>query len=547
MKFYKQIFLFILTIFIVIFSFPSFSFAHAYIIKSSPDDNQNLNQPPKKISIEFNEGIQPSFHNLQVFNQNGKRVDQGNEHINSTNSKIIEANLKPNIPTGIYSIRWNIVSSDGHPINGVIPFEIGNANDNKPLPKAKTFGYIPHLDLIIIRWIQYLSGSVYVGLIFFYLCILPKGSLRSASIEKRYRKIVNFAYVLFCLCILVSLPLQAVIQVNLSWMEVWDPSILKALLLNTTFGKVWLVQFTVLVLLAILSSRSFAKKSPLSLWISFTLGISLLAAKAITSHAFTATNKYLAITMDTLHLVSASIWIGSIIAMVILLPLRKKEEGKIFFRGMIHLYFPWGVLTVLVLAATGVYSSFLYVPTIYSLFHTNYGRVLVVKVILFFIMLVFAFLNSVKGRKCSENGWKSSLWGEVITGLVVLVVAVILTNLPTAMSAPGPFNGTKAVENNHTVSLKIGPNVSGQNTFNVTVKDNNGKPITNIEQASLTFTSKEMDMGDNTITIPKVKNGQFQTQGMYLNMAGRWIVHVHVLTKSLDSLDADFSVLVGSQ
>ncbi|MCQ6278848.1 copper resistance protein CopC [Bacillus sp. EB600] len=546
MKFYKQIFLFILTIIIVVFSFPALSSAHAYIIKSFPADNQNLNQPPKKISIEFNEEIQPAFYSFHVFDRNGKRVDKGNGHIRNNNSRVIEASLKPGLPAGIYNISWKVVSGDGHPVDGVIPFEIGSASKNNPVLKSKTTGYIPHLDLIIIRWAQYISSSIYVGMLFFYLCILPRGSLRSASIEKRYRKIVNFAYILLCLSILVSLPLQAVIQVNLSWMEVWNPSILKALLLNSSFGKVWLVQFTVLVLLAILSSRSFAKKSPLSLWISFVLGISLLAGKAITSHASTATNKYLAITMDTLHLVSASIWIGSIIAMVTLLPLRKKEEGKVFFRGLIHLYFPWGVLTVLVLAATGVYSSFLYVPTFNSLFHTNYGRLLVGKVILFVILLVFAFRNSLKGRKGSGYGWKALLWGEVITGFVVLAVAVILTNLPTAMSAPGPFNGTKTVENNHTISLKIGPNVSGPNRFNVIVKDNNGKPITNIEQASLTFTSKEMDMGENTITIQKVKNGQFQIQGMYLNMAGRWNVHVHVLTRSLDSLDTDFSVPVGT-
>jgi copper transport protein len=295
---------------------------------------------------------------------------------------------------------------------------------------TKTLAYIPHLDLLIIRWVQYLSGSIYVGLIFFYLCILPKGSLQSARIEKRYRKIFKYAFALLCLSILISLPLQAVIQANLSWLEVWNISILKGFITSTLFGQAWIVQFTILVCLFFLHSRSFAVKNDWLLWTAFILGICLLAAKAVTSHAYTAANKYLAITMDTLHLASASIWIGSLIAMVILLPLRKREEGKLFFRGILHLYFPWGVVTVLLLAATGVYSSFLYVPTLNSLFHTNYGLVLVGKVILFFIMLRFAILNFLKGRKGSGYGWRSSLWGGAITGLIVLVLAVILTNLP---------------------------------------------------------------------------------------------------------------------
>jgi copper transport protein len=528
------------------FSFPALSSAHAYIIKSFPADNQKLHQSPKNISIEFNEEIQPSFHDLQVIDQRGKRVDRGNERIESKNPKIIEANVKPNLPVGIYTIKWKIVSGDGHPVDGVIPFQIGSGNKKTTFLNARTSGYIPHLDLIIVRWIQYISGAIYTGMLFFYLCILPKGSLQSASIEKKYRKIFQFAYVLLFMSILMSLPLQAVIQTNRSWLEVWDLSIFKDLITSSTFGQVWVFQFILTLLLVSFSFRVFAKKNNRFLWFAFILGNTLLVLKAMTSHASTAENKILAITMDSLHLAASSIWIGSLIAMIAFLPLRKKEEGKIFFRGIVHLFFPWGVFFVFIIAASGVYSSFLYTPTINSIFHTNYGKVLLGKIILFFMMLLFALLNSIKARKHKGNGWRFSLWGETLTGLAVLVLAVILTNLPTAMAAPGPFNETKTLDKN-SISLRVGPNVSGPNTFDVSVKDQKGKPITNIQQVSLTFTSKEMAMGDNTIIVQKIADGHYQTQGMYFNMAGRWNLHVHVLTKSLEDVDVDFSVLVGSQ
>jgi copper transport protein len=340
-------------------------------------------------------------------------------------------------------------------------------------------GYVPHLDLVIIRWIQYLSGAIYTGMLFFYLCVLPKGSLQSASMEKQYRRIFTFAYVLLFLSIFISLPLEAVIQTNRSWFDVWDLSIFKDMITSSTFGQVWLYQFILTLLLGIFSFRIFAKKNNSSLWIAFIIGIIVIVLKAMTSHASTAENKILAITMDSLHLVSASIWIGSLIAMLTFLPLRKKEEGRIFFRGIVHLFFPWGVFLVFILAASGVYSSFLYIPTISSIFHTNYGKVLLGKIILFFVMLLFALVNSVKARRLKPNGWRFSLWGEAITGLAVLVMVVILTNLLTAMSAPCPFYETKALPQN-TISLKVGPNISGQNTFNVAINDKNGKPMTNI-------------------------------------------------------------------
>lgn len=546
MTFHNRIFLQISILFIFLFSFPALSFAHAYIVKSSPFENQKLPETPKKIHIEFSEEIQPSFYYLRVFDRNGKRVDLGDDQINSRDPKVFEAHLEPNLPAGIYNISWKVVSGDGHPVDGVIPFQIGTSGKYTSLIKAKTTGYIPHIDLVMIRWIQYISGSIFVGMLFYYLCIFPKGSLQSAHIEKTYRKVFIVAYVLLLISICASLPLQAVIQTNRSWLDVWSLPVLIDLIRGSTFGKVWLFQFIITLFLPSLSFGVFAKKNNPNLWIAFILGIVLLSLKAFASHAFTESNKFLAITMDALHLITASIWIGSLIAMVVLLPLRKSEEGKAFYRGIIHLFFPWGVFTVVILAATGIYGSFLYVPTVSSLFHTGYGQVLLGKIILFLIMVVFAGMNSLKARKGEGQGWRFSLWSELITGFIVLVLAVILTNLPTAIVSPGPFHKTNAVDSN-TVSLNIGPNISGPNHFIVAVKDSKGKPITDIEQVSLTFTSKEMNMGDTTIIIQKPKNGQFQTQGMFLNMAGRWKVHVHVLTKSLDQIDTDFQVLVGSQ
>jgi copper transport protein len=53
---------------------------------------------------------------------NGKQVDKGDSYVNSKNSSIVECSLKPHLPEGTYRIEWKEVSSDGHPVDGVIPF-----------------------------------------------------------------------------------------------------------------------------------------------------------------------------------------------------------------------------------------------------------------------------------------------------------------------------------------------------------------------------------------------------------------------------------------
>ncbi|MCB8606620.1 hypothetical protein LJD63_10195, partial [Veillonella nakazawae] len=72
-----------------------------------------------------------------------------------------------------------------------------------------------------------------------------------------------------------------------------------------------------------------------------------------------------------------------------------------------------------------------------------------------------------------KKGIFASVWGELATGLAVLVLSVILTNLPTAMAAPEPFKETKTVHQQE-VTFSATPNVIGENTFTLSLKDRNG-------------------------------------------------------------------------
>jgi copper transport protein len=540
---YRKWLFFIVAFAFLIFSLPGLSSAHAYIVKSNPTGNQSLSKSPDKVSIEFDEIIQPTFYSLQVLDMKGTQVNKDNGRINASNAKVLESDVKQDLPKGIYTLKWKIVSSDGHPVDGVIPFQIGVSGKNQPLLKSKTTGYIPHFDLILIRWIQYISGAIFVGLSFFYLFVYPRESLQNSSIEKRYKKIVTISFVFLWISILFSLPLQATIEANVSWSDAFDVSLLQEIATKTLFGKVWISEIILLLLLLLTVKRN--KK--FFWWASFILGSCLFLAKAITSHAVSSTDLLVSIEFDFLHLLCASIWIGSLTAMAVLLPLNRDEEGKILFQQMVRRFSTWGKVCVFFLVITGVYLGLKYVPTFHALFYTNYGRVLVSKVALFLVMLIFAFLNSLKGRRDEAKKWGMSIWSEVTIGVIVLFLAVILTNLPTASSSMGPFKETNHVKNNDDVTLKVGPNVIGQNTFDVILKDKDGKPLTDIQQVSLTFSTQRMDMGENTVNLPKAADGHYKIQGMYFNMTGAWKVHVHVLTKSLEDLDTDFNCIVGSQ
>jgi len=539
--------LMILSLFL--FLCPSISSAHAYIKKSTPLENETVKKAPSEVTIKFDESIQPAFHSIQVFDSNGSRVDQKNGRIDPKQPSILKSELKKNLPNGSYRIKWKVVSSDGHPVEGVIPFQIGDEGEDSTSLHKETRGYIPKADLIVLRWLQYISNACFVGLIFFYLLVMPKDIRELQSVDKRFRKLISTSLTLLFLSILLSLPLQATIESGIPWSEVFSFSLLENILTNTSYGHSWLIQMAILITLALLTTflGSAERTKRIILWACFCLGIAVLWTKSLTSHAAAQSNQLLTIAMDFLHLFAASIWIGSLIGFVGLLSLRKNTDFKQDYLKMIKKFSKWGLILVLLLTFTGIYGSLLYIPNLLALFHTNYGRVLLCKVSLFVLMVLVASVNFYKGKKGTAKGLGATLKGELLIGLIILVLSVVLTNLPTAMQSPGPFKETNTVNQSVQVTLRATPNIIGVNLFEVTLKDKAGRPIKDIEQLQLTFTMLEMDMGKETVSLTKTADGKYEVKGLHFSMAGKWNVRVHALTKSLESIDSDFKVLVGSQ
>ncbi|WML56146.1 copper resistance CopC/CopD family protein [Neobacillus sp. PS2-9] len=551
MSFKKSGIVFALIFYLFLFLYPSFPSAHAYIKKSTPSENETLSKLPENVTIEFDEPIQPSFHSIEVFDSKGNRVDQKNGHIDTKNSSVIECDLNDHLPNGTYRIQWRVVSSDGHPVQGVIPFQIGGLESN---PKSsnnnqESKGYTPEWDLLSIRWLQYVSNACLVGALFFYLFVLHKDLVTNLWVMDAVKKIVTFSFLTLSLSMLLSLPLQATIESGLPWSEVLSIRVLREMLENTLFGKTWIIQIDGLFLLCISTYLVIKKRldKPILLWMTLILGVGLLLSKSFTSHAAASTNRFYSISLDFLHLLSASIWIGSLLSLATLIPLSKKKESKTVFIETIKRFSKWGIVLVIILAATGFMSSLSYIPNFRTLVSTDYGRVLTGKILLFLLMIIFAMANFVKGRRRRETGWRSTLWGELILGLIVLGLSVLLTNLPTAMASPGPFKETKTIQHGTRITFEATPNVIGENTFELWLKDEKGRPITNIEQITLTFTSLEMDMGKDSTILEKIKDGKYGTRGLDFNMSGQWNVQVHVLTKDLETLDTHFNVLVGSK
>ncbi len=101
--------------------------AHSQLISSVPADGASVQNAPKTTALTFNEQINPNFAQVVVVSVDGepRSVDV------STSGATVTASMPGGLAAGRITVRYRVVSKDGHPIEGEISFtaETGPAGE----------------------------------------------------------------------------------------------------------------------------------------------------------------------------------------------------------------------------------------------------------------------------------------------------------------------------------------------------------------------------------------------------------------------------------
>ncbi len=95
--------------------------AHDVLIGSDPADGASLASAPSQVALQFNSNPQPGFATVAVIGPDGSAWQTGEPRVEGAN---VTAGLRPLGPAGRYEVRYRVVSSDGHPIEGVVAFTL---------------------------------------------------------------------------------------------------------------------------------------------------------------------------------------------------------------------------------------------------------------------------------------------------------------------------------------------------------------------------------------------------------------------------------------
>lgn len=99
--------------------------AHDQLVSSTPENGQLLDTAPAEITLTFTEPVLDSGMGsaIVVLDANGTDWVAGPLTVNDT---AVNAPLKSDLPNGVYTVEWRVVSADGHPISAGFVFGVGS-------------------------------------------------------------------------------------------------------------------------------------------------------------------------------------------------------------------------------------------------------------------------------------------------------------------------------------------------------------------------------------------------------------------------------------
>ncbi|MFB0628040.1 copper resistance protein CopC [Streptomyces sp. AB3(2024)] len=416
--------------------------AHAALTASDPKDGAVVATAPAQVTLSFSEQVAMGDDSIRVMDPQGKRVDTGELRDMCSGSTVRYGTaLHTGLPNGTYTVAWQAVSADSHPVSGAFTFSVGAPSATSvSLPDRQVGGGPVGVVYDIARYAAYAGFTVLVGGGAFILLCWRRGSA-----ERPLQKLVVRGWVTLTAATLAMLVLRTPYTGSGKFADVFDLDGLQAVL-ETKTGASFVSRLLLLgaaaLFIAVLfgayarrqkvaaeagpvasdgtdgtdTARSAsasasasasteadeaaeaeaadeAKKETSDLAFGLAIGGTVVAGGiaatwALAEHASTGIQPGIAMPVDILHLLAVATWLGGLVALLV--ALHKVPDIE---REAVQRFSKVAFISVLVLAVTGVYQSWRQLGSWSALTGTSYGRLLIIKVSLVAVLVAIACLS----------------------------------------------------------------------------------------------------------------------------------------------------------
>uniref|UniRef100_A0AAU2V7I1 Copper resistance protein CopC n=1 Tax=Streptomyces sp. NBC_00003 TaxID=2903608 RepID=A0AAU2V7I1_9ACTN len=383
--------------------------AHAALTGSDPKDGAVVATAPAQVSLTFSEGVALDANSIRVLDPTGKRSDTA-ELVNLCSGDTVKygVRLRTGIPNGTYTVAWQAISADSHPVSGAFTFSIGAPSATTAvIPTQAVGGGLVGVLYGIARYAAYGGFVLLTGGAAFVLACWRRG----ATVGPVQRVVVG-GWLTMTAATLAMLLLRTPYTGSGKLSDAFDLNGLRAVL-ETKPGAALISRLLLLGAAALFVSVLFGayarrddeteKDEKKDLTFGLAIGGAVVAAGlaatwALAEHASTGLQPGIAMPVDVLHLLAVATWLGGLVTLLVVLYRAPGIE-----RAAVLRFSRIAFWSVAVLAATGVYQSWRQVGTWSALVGTAYGQLLLVKVGLVAVLVGTASVSRRWTARLSEH------------------------------------------------------------------------------------------------------------------------------------------------
>ena len=495
--------------------------AHASLLSAVPSDGAIIVETPKTFQLEFNEPVSPLV--MHLIGPDGRTTNLTRINANN-NSVVIAAPVMPQ--QGSYVLSWRVISADGHPVGGVVSFALGHPSSGVVAPPIA--GARPvHVAIWVAQVVLMIALFVGVGGAAFAAWLSAEPPFPGQT----------YLVVIMCgglIAAVVSLPLQGLDALAEPITDIWQPAVW-AEGYATSWGT------TVLIALITLAVGLLALRLESGLLTRLLTGLAVIdigIAFAASGHASTTPPRYLTAPSVFIHAVCITIWIGSLLPLVMTVRAGDQAALRRFSRLI--------PVPLVLLIATGIFLAFVELDRPDALWTTAYGIVLSAKIAVVLTLLALAALNRFMLVPRLSLKTTSRLVAVIATELALALVILGIVGLwrftapPLALAAAEAtfvhFHAERAM-----ADIRITPVRDRGATARISVTDGEVKPI---EAKEVTLIIWNPRVGIEPIRRDAIHEDgtTWSLTGLHIPVAGVWRMRLEILISDFDKVAIEDNV-----
>jgi copper transport protein len=552
------------------------AFAHAQLTSTEPVGGTAVATPPANVVLHFGENVEIPLGSIRVFESpSGKQVETGAAEHPGGQGNSVSVKL-PKLDKGTYIVTWRVTSADSHPVHGAFTFIVGSGKGTsqdaalaaKLLSSgggSTTVGAV----YAVIRFLGFLALVLLVGGFGFVALVWPAGFGLA-----RPRRLLWSAWAVATVTTVVGIPIEGVYAAGLPLSKILSSTVLSGVL-DGRYGKVSVARLGLLVLMAAVLAWSFRQEaggaagdrrpSSALVGVGSLIALGLIFTPALSGHEATQDLVPLALVSDLIHLSAVSLWLGGLALLVgAVLPRRLPDE----LANVVPRFSKLAFGAVVAILATGVFQGWREVRTIDALTQTTYGKLLIVKVALFALMVGLAFFSRryvqeryrvpATTRRLSFGPGaaadaptddetvarlRRTVGAETVIAVVVLAVTALLVNAQPARSALAQPFTTEMRSDQVLVDVTVDPAKAGPAALHFYTLSPEGA-VKEVQDLTASLTLPSRDVGPLAVPVQRAGPGHFVANGFNIPLSGKWTLEVKALLSDIDEATVSGTVPV---